>query len=664
MHRDRSNTNGHSPSIHLAGKHCETVLEAAVDYTRRGVRVTPLNGKEPILRSWQNRLLDEEDLSGLFLEGRNVGALLGEPSGGLTDVDLELPQAVEAADHLLPETLTYGRNKAPRSHRLFVCTPALRSSRYSLTKPMASDLGMGSSRDRTMLVELRSTGLQSVLPPSVHPLDKDLYRWEGGVLLEVAGEEFEILVREVATATLLSLYCPRGARQQFFLAAAGFLGRRLNAERVVAILEATAAAAGDEEHEKRAGAVRDTLEKLEADENVTGAPTLDELAPGTPDLICQWWEWRKNGGGGSGGSKKVPTHDELRDRWLQKRQHTAFGLGEWRRYEEGVWRPVGDLAVEREISEILEGAKAEGVRPSAPLVASVERLARAKASVDDAEWDAQKDILVCSNGTLEISSRTIRKHRPEDHALAAVPYGYDPAAAAPTWRRYLETTVPGAASFLQEFAGYALTVDTAHEIALWLHGPPGTGKSTFVEGLKTMLGPRAGLLGLADVQRSRFALANIPGKTLVVATEQPSDFVNSTHVINALISGEELSVEKKFKDSYSVVPRAKICWAMNELPRVGDANNGLFRRVKVVAFPRLETSPDPTIKRKIRHEGAGILRWALEGLGQLRERGGFEIPDSVLEATNEFRKTNDVPGLFVRDACSVSPAAKVRAAKL
>jgi putative DNA primase/helicase len=151
---------------------------------------------------------------------------------------------------------------------------------------------------------------------------------------------------------------------------------------------------------------------------------------------------------------------------------------------------------------------------------------------------------------------------------------------------------------------------------------------------------------------------------LVVATEQPSDFVNSTHVINALVSGEEITVEKKFKDSYSVVPRAKICWAMNELPRVGDANNGLFRRVKVVAFPRLETSPDPTIKRKVRHEGAGILRWALEGLGRLGERGAFEIPDSVLEATNEFRKTNDVPGLFVRDACSVSPAAKVRAAKL
>ena len=58
--------------------------------------------------------------------------------------------------------------------------------------------------------------------------------------------------------------------------------------------------------------------------------------------------------------------------------------------------------------------------------------------------------------------------------------------------------MPKAASFLQEFAGYCLTTDTAHEIAVWLHGPPGSGESTFIEGLKGMLGPRAGLLGLAD----------------------------------------------------------------------------------------------------------------------------------------------------------------------
>ena len=83
-----------------------------------------------------------------------------------------------------------------------------------------------------------------------------------------------------------------------------------------------------------------------------------------------------------------------------------------------------------------------------------------------------------------------------------------------------------------------------------------------------MLGDRAGLLGLADIQRSQFALSKLPGKTLVVATEQPSYYINSTHILNAIISGEEVQVEEKFKPSYAVIPHAKICWAMNELPRI------------------------------------------------------------------------------------------------
>jgi D5 N terminal like len=45
---------------------------------------------------------------------------------------------------------------------------------------------------------------------------------------------------------------------------------------------------------------------------------------------------------------------------------------------------------------------------------SVEELARAKVFVPDEVWDANDDILVCQNGTLEISSDTLREHRPGD----------------------------------------------------------------------------------------------------------------------------------------------------------------------------------------------------------------------------------------------------------
>ncbi len=367
----------------------------------------------------------------------------------------------------------------------------------------------------------------------------------------------------------------------------------------------------------------------------------------------------------STGKPAPPTHDELRDRWIGGNPHHAHGLGEWRRYEDGIWLTVPETSVKAEVAGIIEVAKPEGVKPTASILASVTELTRIKVYVADERWDADPDILVCKNGALRISTGELGDHRPGHYATSAVPYEYDPDAAPPIWRYFLENTVPDAITFLQEFAGYALTTEMAHELAVWLFGPPGSGKSTFIAGLAAMLGHRAGILGLADLERSRFTLADLPGKTLVVASEQPSSYLASTNTLNAIISGEPIQVERKYHDPFTVIPKAKVCWAMNELPRVADANSGLFRRVKVVTFPELpEDQRDPQIKRHIEQEGAGILNWALEGLQRLKERGHFEVPAGVADATKQFREHNDVPALFVEDRCIKEPDAEVQAAKL
>jgi putative DNA primase/helicase len=360
-----------------------------------------------------------------------------------------------------------------------------------------------------------------------------------------------------------------------------------------------------------------------------------------------------------------PTHDELRDRWIDSNPDHAYGLSEWRNYDAGIWPVVSETSVKAEISAVIEEAKPEGIKPTASILASVTELTRVKVFVPDERWDADPDILVCKNGALRISTGELEKHRPGHYATSAVPYEYRPGIKTLAWDYFLRNTVPVAAAFLQEFAGYALTTDMSHELAVWLYGPPGSGKSTFLAGLQAMLGHRAGVLGLADLERSRFTLADLPGKTLVVASEQPSSYLASTNTLNAIISGEPTQVERKYRDPFTVIPRAKVCWAMNELPRVADANSGLFRRVKVVGFPELpENKRDPEVKRLIENEGAGILNWALEGLRRLTERGHFEIPEGVQDATKQFRENNDVPALFVEDRCIRDANQDVPAAKL
>src|SRR5829696_1900982 len=50
-----------------------------------------------------------------------------------------------------------------------------------------------------------------------------------------------------------------------------------------------------------------------------------------------------------------PTHDELRDRWIDGNPNHAYGLSEWRLYEEGIWPVVSETAIKAQISNVLEG---------------------------------------------------------------------------------------------------------------------------------------------------------------------------------------------------------------------------------------------------------------------------------------------------------------------
>lgn len=344
---------------------------------------------------------------------------------------------------------------------------------------------------------------------------------------------------------------------------------------------------------------------------------------------------------------RVPDDSQLAARWIMYNRQAKWGMGEWRKYKDGIWSPVDKDVIKQEIKSVIDKAKPEGVKSTAGILSSVMELARVDIAIPADLWDANPDYLPCKNGVLHVPTKSLLPHTPDIYATSQLSFDYDPAATCPNFLQALQQ-IPDAIDFIQEFAGYALTTDMKYEIAIWLQGAPGSGKSTILTGLQAMLGMRAGLLGLADVERSRFALANLPGKTLVVSAEQPDNFITASHILNALISGEPITVEQKFKEAITVIPRAKIVWAMNNLPRVNDANNGIMRRVKVIKFPHLdEDKRDPDLKDKIMLEGAGILNWALHGLARLRSREKFAIPKSVLDATKEFQEKNDIPQLFL-----------------
>ena len=135
------------------------VLAAAREYTARGFFVVPIpkGQKGPRRKKWQELRLTDDQLEQEFSDDGNIGLLLGEPSGWLTDVDLDCDEAIRLApDYLPPTGAITGRTGRARSHYWYRCEGA-ETSRHK-------DAAYGST-----VVELRSTGLQTVVGPSIHP---------------------------------------------------------------------------------------------------------------------------------------------------------------------------------------------------------------------------------------------------------------------------------------------------------------------------------------------------------------------------------------------------------------------------------------------------------------------------------------------------------------
>lgn len=265
----------------------------------------PAGSKNPGRAGWERLRISEEEIHDNWTNGQNVGLLCGEPSGWRVDVDLDADEAVRIAGRFLPPTLTGGRDSRPHSHWWFIA-PGAESCDWKDT-------------DGKKLVELRSTGRQTIVAPSTHP-DGDKYVWHLGLeMAEITADDLAARCRELATASLIARHVPlEGSRHDYALAVAGFLLRpgRLDEDLTLKFSKAAWHAAGADAREALRdleGIVRDTAARIEAGEPVVGGPTLEEVAPGIVRLLSKWWGWERKSGSESGDAEedeRKPTQAE------------------------------------------------------------------------------------------------------------------------------------------------------------------------------------------------------------------------------------------------------------------------------------------------------------------------------------------------------------------
>jgi hypothetical protein len=284
-------------------EHTHTSLDSATTSLQRGWAPLPIptGSKAPTGKDWTEIRFDSERQLTEEFADCNIGLILGAASNGLVDIDLDCPEAIALAPSLLPHTtMRHGRASALESHYWYVVDREVATAQYDdpvVREEIKDRQRRGLPKDPSLkarLVELRSTGGQTVIPPSVHP-SGEVLEWSGGELGEpkqIAAEALQLRVRVMAAASLLARYWPAsGIRHDATLALAGGLLRSGWNEQNATYFVTTVSEVGDPggDVKDRAAAVRSTAERLERGQETRGWRTLSEnVGSIVVDKVREW----------------------------------------------------------------------------------------------------------------------------------------------------------------------------------------------------------------------------------------------------------------------------------------------------------------------------------------------------------------------------------------
>ncbi|MCA9668097.1 MAG: hypothetical protein KC503_21005 [Myxococcales bacterium] len=339
------------------------------------------------------------------------------------------------------------------------------------------------------------------------------------------------------------------------------------------------------------------------------------------------------------------------------KQHRVIGIyGGLYIYRDGVYqRDEDELFVRR---WVLRDLGDDGLKRHCDEVVHALRTEHAKAPRD---LDDGARLINVSNGLLDWRTGEIRPHTPKVLSIIQLPTAWDAQAQHARADRFLDEVLPDAETreLVEEFFGYCLHPRCSYQKALMMTGEGGNGKSVAIDAWRATLG--AHNVSAVSLQRlgERFQALPLVGALANVYPDLPRAALRETDVFKALVTGDAIMLEPKFKAQFSYVNRAKLIFSANELPGSADRTDGFFRRWVVVPFPHSfkGDKADPDLEAKLTTPAARSywLRLAVEGLRRLVKRGRFVETEQTRLAIEDYRRSADDIYAFWRETYQESP---------
>ena len=289
--------------------------------------------------------------------------------------------------------------------------------------------------------------------------------------------------------------------------------------------------------------------------------------------------------------------------------------------------------------------------------------------VEDFEMDKDNYLFNTSSQTINLKSNKIKEPGITDLITKRSNFIFDKTAMCPTWNMFLQQIFnqdKELIRFVQKAMGYSLSGDTSEQCLFILWGTGANGKSTFLNVLQQLFGDYATSTGTETFMKKTNDhsndIARLKGMRLVTTSEVEQGKPLSESLVKQITGEDELTARFLYGEYFSFKPTFKIFMATNHKPRIRGADNGIWRRIKMIPFT--VTIPpeqrDKKLTEKLIAENSGILNWLLTGYVMWRKEGLAMEPKAIREANDEYRMDMDVVGTFVNECLEIDASLKWR----
>ncbi len=291
-------------------------------------------------------------------------------------------------------------------------------------------------------------------------------------------------------------------------------------------------------------------------------------------------------------------------------------------------------------------------------------------------FDRDKFVFNCHNGTLNLITGELKPHCPEDHLTKITEVDYVPGAVCERWLAFMDEIMEGDKDrirYLQKAIGYSMSGDTRLECMFILYGATSrNGKGTTMETVLRILGEYGrtakpdmlGKKGYVNSSGPSEDVARLNSARMVNVSEPEKSMLIDASLTKQMTGNNTLTARHLREDSFEFKPEFKLFIDTNHLPTISDMTLFDSDRIRIIPFKRhfIEEERDIDLKTFFaRPENlSGILNWCLEGF-HLYWTEGLKMPESVKNATQEYRQESDKIDMFTARCIQKANGQELRA---